>query len=335
MITWATATAFVLFAPLIGIFLWNLFRRAKKRPTLTFSSLIALKAVSPALRSRLRGLPLALLMIALGLAIIALARPQRADTKIKRNVEGIDIMMVLDVSDSMLIEDMQPVNRMESCKLMIKEFINKRVSDRIGLVVFSGESYTRVPLTLDYKMLVENLMQVRISRNVKMGTAIGVALANGVSRLRDSEARSRVVVLLTDGENNSGTIDPETALDIAKGYGIRVYTIGAGQDGEAQLPIETTDPFGRKYKRYQPIHSTVNDELLGRLATETGGKYFRAGTTDALRGVFNQIDKLEKTKIDVNQYTKYAELFEPWLRAAVLLFLVAVILSQTVFQRSP
>ncbi len=335
MITWASTTAFALFVPLAGIFLWNFIRRSKKRPTLTFSSVAALKAVSPALRARLRGLPLFFLLTALSLAIIALARPQRADTKIKRNVEGIDIMMVLDVSDSMLIEDMQPVNRMESCKLMIKEFVNKRVSDRLGLVVFSGESYTRVPLTLDYKMLIENLMQVRISRNVKMGTAIGVALANGVSRLRDSQAKTRVVVLLTDGENNSGTIDPETALDIAKGYGIRIYTIGAGQDGEAQLPIESIDPFGRKYKRYQPIHSTVNDELLGRLASETGGKYFRANTTDALRGVFNQIDKLEKTKIDVNQYTKYAELFEPWLRAALLLFCVAVFLSQTVFQRTP
>lgn len=335
MIVWASASAFLCLFPLAATLGWLWLRRRGRRPTLQFSALTYVKAVRPALRVRLRFLPLMFATVALALAIIALARPQRADTKIKRNVEGIDIMLVLDVSDSMLIEDMQPVNRMEACKLMIKEFIEKRTSDRLGLIVFSGESYTRVPLTLDYKLLLDSLAQVKISRNVKMGTAIGVALANGVSRLRDSEAKTRVVVLLTDGENNSGTIDPETALDIAKGYGIRVYTIGAGQDGEAQLPIETIDQFGRKFKRYQPIHSTVNDELLGKLAQETGGRYFRAGTGEALRGVFNSIDRLERSKIDVNQYTKYAELFEPWLRGGVILFALALLLGQTIFRRVP
>ncbi|MCM2281495.1 MAG: VWA domain-containing protein [Bdellovibrionaceae bacterium] len=335
MTTYASAIAFLLLLPLLaslGILYW---RRRQQRPTLAFSSLAHLKAIPAGLRARLRLVPLILNIVALGLVIVALARPQRADTKTKRSVEGIDIMMVLDVSDSMLIEDMKPVNRMESCKLMIKEFIEKRISDRIGLVVFSGESYTRMPLTLDYKLLLQSLSEVKISRNVKMGTAIGVALANGVSRLRESTAKTRVLILLTDGENNSGTIDPETALEIAKGYGIRVYTIGAGRDGEAQLPIESVDAFGRKYKRYQPIHSTVNDELLGLLASSTGGKYWRAETTNALRGVFNEIDRLERTKIDVNQYTKYAELFPPWLRAGVLIWLVAQILGMTILRRAP
>lgn len=335
MTLFATVAAFLLFVPLIAGLVWLYLRRMQQRPTLSFSTLQHVKAVTPGLRARLRLLPLILNVIALSLVIVALARPQRADTKTKRSVEGIDIMMVLDVSDSMLIEDMKPVNRLESCKLMIKEFIEKRVSDRIGLVVFSGESYTRVPLTLDYKLLQQSLAEVKISRNVKMGTAIGVALANGVARLRESTAKTRVLVLLTDGESNSGTIDPETALDIAKGYGIRIYTIGAGRDGEAQLPIESVDPFGRKFKRYQPIHSTVNDELLTKLATSTGGKYWRAETTNALRGVFNEIDRLERTKIDVNQYTKYAELFPPWLRGGLLVWLIGQVLGMTVFRRTP
>ncbi len=333
--TWAAPIAFALFLPLIGVLIWDFMQRRRKRPTLTYSSLKYLKQVSPSLRAQLRWLPIALTTVGLALAIVALARPQKSDTKVKRNVEGIDIMMVLDVSDSMLIEDMRPENRMEACKLMIKQFIEMRPADRVGLVVFSGEAYTRVPLTLDHKMLQDSLKAVKISRNVKMGTAIGVALANGVARLRDSVAKSRVVVLLTDGENNSGTIDPDTALEMAKGYGIKVYTIGAGRDGEAQLPQETVDAFGRKTKRYVPIHSTVNDELLGKLANETGGKYWRAETADALKGVFASIDKLEKSKIDVNSYTKYAELYPEWLKWAVLIWLFAQVASLTVFRRAP
>jgi len=335
MIVWASLWAFAFLLPVLVLLVRYFLRRKKNRPTLKFSSVGRLKAVTPGLRTRVRALPMTLLVAAIVLAIIALARPQRADTKVRRSVEGIDIMMVLDVSDSMLIEDMQPVNRMESCKLMIKEFIEKRNSDRIGLVVFSGEAYTRVPLTLDHQMLQQSLAQVRISRNIKMGTAIGVALASGVSRLRDSNAKSRVLVLLTDGENNSGTIDPETALEIAKGYGIRVYTIGAGRDGEAQLPVETVDVLGRKIKRYQPIHSQVNDELLTRLANETGGKYWRAETTDALRSVLNEINRLEKTKIEVNQYTRYAELFPSWLQLASLLWACGLLCSMTILRRAP
>lgn len=335
MTSWASSIAFALFIPLVAALIWDYIRRRQKRPTLAYSSLKYIRQVAPSLRARFKWLPLVLNVIALSLVIVALARPQRSDTKTKRNVEGIDIMMVLDVSDSMLIEDMQPQNRMEACKLMIKQFIEKRPNDRIGLVVFSGEAYTRVPLTLDHKILLDSLSQVKISRNVKMGTAIGVALASGVGRLRDSVAKSRVVVLLTDGENNSGTIDPQTALSMAKGYDIRVYTIGAGRDGEAQLPIETQDAFGRKFKRYQPIHSTVNDELLGQLASETGGKYWRAETTNALRGVFDSINRLEKSKIDISSYTKYAELFPEWLRAGVIVWLLAQILGLTVFRRGP
>lgn len=334
MTGFASPAAFLLFAPLALIVAWGLARRRARRPSIRFGGLGELAKVSPSLRARLSWLPFALQAIAASLAIVALARPQRADVKVKRNVEGIDIMLVLDVSDSMLIEDMRP-NRIEACKDVMKRFIQGRSSDRIGLVIFSGESYTRVPLTLDYKMLLQNLSEVRISRNIKMGTAIGVALANAVARLKDSTAKSRVVVFLTDGENNSGTIDPETALDIAKGYGLKIYSIGAGKDGDAQLPVETEDAFGRRVKRYQPIHSTVNDELLGKMASETGGKYYRAETGDALEKVFRDIDRLEKTKIETNQFTKYAELYAPWAWAAAAISLIGFALGRTWLRRAP
>lgn len=335
MTTWASLWAFALIVPVLLVLAWRWMRRGKQTAALRFSSLLPLQGLRRGWRAQGAALPTVLKVAAVVLAIVALARPQRADTKIKRNVEGIDIMVALDISDSMLIEDMQPENRLESSKLIIRQFIEKRFSDRIGLVVFSGESYTRVPLTLDYPLLLKSLGAVETARYIKMGTAIGVALANAVARLKESTAQSRVVILLTDGENNSGTIDPETALDIAKGYGVRIYTIGAGQDGQAQLPVYLETPTGEKIKRYRPIHSTVNDELLGKLAEETGGKYFRATTTDGLKKVFNEIDRLEKTKIETNEYTRYAELFPPYLRWAVWFYVLALLLGQTVFRRGP
>ena len=334
MTVWSTPLALALLVPLAALGAWAHARRGRLRPSLRFGGLAALAKVEPTVRARLSWLPYALTTLALALAIVALARPQRADVKVKKNVEGIDIMLVLDVSDSMMIEDMTP-NRIEACKEIMKRFVAGRVSDRIGLIIFSGESYTRVPLTLDYKLLLQNLQEVKISRNIKMGTAIGVALANAVARLKDSTAKSRVIVFLTDGENNSGTIDPETALDIAKGYGLKIYTIGAGRDGDSQLPIEMEDAFGRKVKRYQPIHSTVNDELLGKMASETKGKYYRAETTDALAGVFRDIDRLEKTKIESSQFTRYAELYPPWAWLALAFSASGFALGRTWLRRSP
>ena len=334
MLIWASPWAFSLLIPVFAAIGWWFWNDKKRRPTLQFSSTEFHKTVPKTIRARLKWLPSLIYAAALITAVIAMARPQRADTKIKKNVEGIDIMIVIDVSDSMAIEDLKP-NRIEAVKEVAKQFINKRVSDRIGLIIFSGESYTRVPLTLDYPMLLQSLKEVDISPNIKMGTAIGVALANAVARLKDSTAKSRVIVFLTDGENNTGTIDPETALDITKGYGLKIYSIGAGVDGDSQLPIITTDVFGRKVKRYQPIHSTVNNELLQKFADETGGKYYRAGDTKTLQNVFSDIDRLEKTKIDVNTYTKYAELYPPWLSWAVGLLILAVFLAQTIFRRVP
>lgn len=330
---WSAPWAFSLFGLLALVAIYWFWKRNEKFGFLRFGSLKAVRAVSPSLRTRLKYFPQLMKLTAIVIAILAMARPQKADEKVNKNVEGIDIMMTLDVSESMLIEDMKPVNRLESAKKTIKQFIEKRTSDRIGLVVFSGESYTRVPLTLDYEVLQKNLAEVKTSRSIKMGTAIGVALANAVSRLKDSTAKSRVVVLLTDGENNTGLIDPLTALRIAKGYDIRIYTIGVGVDGQAQLPIYTKDIFGRTIKRYQPMHSSVNVSLLEQLAKETGGKFYRASNTNALEGVFNDIDRLEKSKIDVNRYVRYQELFQSWMGWVVAFYIIGALSQMTVFRR--
>lgn len=335
MIVWSFKWAFLLFIPFVLVLVYKIWKGSQSQPYVQFSGVEVFKKIPRSLRSRLAGLPTGLKWLALLLVVVALARPQRADVKVKRNVEGIDIVIALDVSDSMLIEDMTPKNRLEASKKTISEFVQKRISDRIGLVVFSGESYTRVPLTLDYPLLLKSLSEVQTTRNIKMGTAIGVALANAVSRLKDSTAKSRVVVFLTDGENNSGTIDPQTAIEIAKGYGVKIYSIGMGQDGQAQLPVIVNGPGGRKLKRYRPIHSKINEELLNQMARETGGKSFRASTSQALDGVFKEINQLEKTKIEVNQYTKYAELFPSFVQWALVSYLLSLLLGQTVLRRRP
>ena len=331
--TFAWPWAFAILAAL-GVFAVVNWLKRRQRPVVVFSSFHILKQINSGFRAKLKGLPYLLILAGIGLMIFALARPQKSDTKVKKNIEGIDIMLVLDVSDSMAIEDMQP-NRLEACKEVMRKFISGRTSDRIGLTIFSGEAYTRMPSTLDYQVLLENLKKVKISRNIKMGTAIGVGLANAVARLRDSTAKTRVIVFLTDGENNTGTIDPDTALEIAKGYGLRIYTIGAGKNGDSQLPIETQDAFGRIVKRYQPIHSTVNDELLGKMASETGGKYYRAEDNMSLGRVFSEIDRLEKTKIEMNQFTRYSELFQSWLSIGIFLIAAAGFLMNTWLRRSP
>jgi len=331
---WATLGAWFFLIPLVAIYLINVLRRKKRKAALQFSSLKLLKNISRGFRARLVFLPTAMKFLALVCVIAALARPQMANTKVNKNVEGIDIMIVFDVSDSMEIEDMQPDNRITAAKSVIRKFIKGRGSDRIGLIIFAGESYTRVPLTLDYDVLLQSLDSITTD-NIKQGTAIGVALANATARLQESTAKNRVIILLTDGENNSGTIDPETATEIAKGYGIKIYTIGVGVNGQAQLPVYSVDAFGRKVKHYQPIHSTVNMDLLEHVANETGAKSYRAVDTGALKGVFADIDRLEKTKIQVNEYVRYTELFPLWLQWGVIFYVAQFLFSQTVLRRGP
>ncbi len=335
--TYHSAWAFWLILPLVLVVAWVLWNRKKKLPTLQFGSVEVLKSIKPSLRSRMMELPTLLKALALIFAIWALARPQEANTKIKKNVEGIDIVICLDVSDSMLIEDMKPLNRLEAAKETINQFIEGRSSDRIGLVVFAGESFTLVPPTLDYQLIQQRVAEIASasSAKIKDGTALGVAMANAAGRLKDSQAKSRVMIFMTDGENNSGTIDPETGLDIAKGYGIKVYSIGIGKDGPTRIPVYSRDIFGQKIKTYQPFESTVNDDLLSRMAAETGGKYYRATTEGALKKVFNDIDSLEKTKIDVNKFTNYTEKYPPYLVTAIILYLAALLLGRSWLRRVP
>ena len=323
---------FLLFLIALAAFI-HFLRRKKRNGNFPLSTHFIVKNIRPTLRVRLKLLPELFKYLGLILVVVALARPQKTYEKVKRNTEGIDIMLALDVSHSMLIEDMKPENRLESAKKTIEEFISKRISDRIGLVVFSGESYTRVPLTLDYAVLRQNLKKVKTSENIKMGTAIGVALGNAVSRLNESKAKSRIVILLTDGESNTGLIDPQTALEIAKGYGVKIYTIGVGRDGQAQLPIYSKNLFGRKVKYYQPIHSKVNEPLLTQLAEETGGRFFRVTSGRKLEKVFSDINSLEKTKIEENRYTRYTEIFEKYLLWAFVFYFLGLFSQLTVLRR--
>ncbi|MFS4457868.1 vWA domain-containing protein [Bdellovibrio sp. HCB2-146] len=323
--------------PLAAIVFWTLVRKKKKNPTLQVGSVEILKSIKPTMKTRLMNVPFLLKALGIALAIWALARPQEMNTRIRKNVEGIDIVIALDVSDSMLIEDMKPLNRLEAAKETIKKFIEARSSDRIGLVIFAGESFTLIPPTLDYQLIIQRVGEISSasSAKIKDGTALGVALANASGRLKDSQAKSRIVIFMTDGENNSGTIDPETGLEIAKGYGIKIYSIGIGRDGPTRIPVYTRDIFGQKIKTYQPFESAVNEDLLSRMASDTGGKFFRATKENSLESVFKEIDSLEKTKIDVNKFTNYTELFPPYLRWALIIYLIGLFLGRSWLRRVP
>src|SRR3972149_764864 len=249
------------------MFIWYWFRGRKKEPSINYSSLKIFKSVSPNWKERLRHLPFILRCIAVGLFIVALARPQSFSSGENIYAEGIDIAMVLDISGSMLAEDFRP-NRLDAAKNVIDEFIQGRSTDRIGLVVFARDAFTQCPLTIDYTIL-RNLLKDIKSGMIEDGTAIGNALANGVNRLKTSEAKSKIIILLTDGVNNAGEIDPLSAANIAQDYGIRIYSIGVGTRGEAPYPIQT--PFGI---RYQMVPVEIDEPLMKEIASITGGEYF-------------------------------------------------------------
>ena len=336
---WANPWFFLLFLPLLLLLFWMWWRKQKSapssQPALAFSDIKKVKNLPPSLRVQLLFLPNTFRYLACIFMVFALARPQEAGVQLRRHVDGVDILFALDVSESMIIEDMKPLNRLQAAKQTLKKFIEGRVSDRMGLVVFSGEAYTRIPLTLDYNLLLETVESIQTSRNIKMGTALGVALGSAVTRLRQSKAKSRVVILLTDGENNSGTIDPETAVEIAKGYGLRVYTIGIGKDGPTRLPVFRRNSLGKKIKGYIPFYSKVNENLLNFIAEETGGKYYRAEKTKNLQDVFDEINKLEKSRFETNTLISYKELFHAYVLTSLLLCLLAWIMEKLLFRKGP
>ncbi|MDP4173326.1 MAG: VWA domain-containing protein [Bacteroidota bacterium] len=312
--------------PLLAIWYW-LKGRHKPAP-ITFSSLGIFKGFTPTMRERFLHLPAVLRLLAIALLIVALARPQSFTSGENIYTQGIDIAIVLDISGSMLAEDFKP-NRIEAAKHVIDDFIQGRETDRIGLVIFSYESFTQCPLTIDYSVLRGLLKEVK-SGMIQDGTAIGTALANGVNRLKDSKSTSKVIILLTDGVNNAGEIDPLTAAQIAKTFGIRVYTIGVGSIGEAPYPFQT--PFGI---RYQNMPVEIDEALLRKIASMTNGKYFRATNNKKLGDIYQEIDRLEKTKIEVTSYRNAKELFYPWLGIGLVLLLMELWLSKTVFRKIP
>ena len=307
---------------------WYLFRGMKVQSSIKYSSLNIFKDVPSTIREKLRHIPFAVRLIAIGLLIVALARPQSFTSGENVTSEGIDIAMVLDISGSMLAEDFKP-NRLDAAKNVIDNFVEGRTSDRIGLVVFSREAFTQCPLTIDYSVLRNLLLDIR-SGMIQDGTAIGNAIANGVNRLKESDAKSKIIILLTDGVNNAGEVDPISAAEIAKAFGIRIYTIGVGTRGEAPYPVQT--PFGT---RYQMVPVEIDEAMLTKIANITGGEYFRATNNRALEEIYNKIDKLEKTKIEITSYKNASEKYYSWLWSGLILLIVELGLSRTILRKLP
>jgi len=306
---------------------WELREAGKAQGTVLVSSVRPFAGLR-SWKSFLRPVPFIFRMLAFCCIIIALARPQTRNDEQLVTGEGIDIVLCLDISGSMLAQDFTP-NRMEAAKNVAAEFIDNRPTDRIGLVIFSGESFTMCPLTTDRMVLKTQLSNVQ-SGLLEDGTAIGSGLATGVDRLRNSPSKSKVIILLTDGENNGGLIDPNTAKEIAKSIGVRVYTIGMGTEGFAPMPIQT--PQGVVLSREKV---NIDEKLLTQIAKETGGSYYRAKDNESLHNIYSEIDRLEKSKIEVTALRRYTEQFFPFALAAAVLLMLELLLRWTVLKKFP
>jgi Ca-activated chloride channel homolog len=279
-------------------------------------------------KSSFRHLPFIGRMLGLACIIAALANPQTKNDEQHAEGDGIDIMLCLDVSGSMTAQDLLP-NRLEAAKNVAIDFINRRKNDRIGIVVFAGESFTQCPLTPDHGILINAIQNIH-SGLLLDGTAIGDGLGTGVDRLRSSKAKTKIIVLLTDGENNGGLIDPKTAKEIAKSFGIKVYTIGVGTDGEAERPAQTAMGV-----QMQKIKVSIDEKLLKQIANETGGKYFRAKDNDGLANIYTTIDTLEKSKVEISTTTNFTNKFLPFAIAAAFFLLIEMLLRYLVFRKFP
>ncbi len=306
---------------------WSVYQR--RNTGMRFSDIRLVKNQGRSIWTRLTRLPSLLRYLALALCIIAIARPQDKNTVKEQYAEGVDILLVLDTSTSMKAQDFKP-NRFIAAKDVATEFIQNRVSDRVGLIVFAAQAFTQVPLTLDYDFLQRLMDEVNVGI-IEDGTAIGSAIATAVNRLQDSAAKSKVVILLTDGQNNRGEIDPSTAADVAASMGVRVYTIGVGAKGTA--PYVRNDPFlGR---RTQQIPVEIDEEMLSSVAAKTGGQYFRATNKMALRSIYEEIGDLEKTKVEERVFTDYAELYHFLLWPALALIMLELGLVSTKLRKFP
>jgi Ca-activated chloride channel homolog len=333
-------TTFLFAAPWAGVALLALVAllvvrlvrgRQRQRASLVFPLTAPFRAMPRPWAVRLRHLPMALRVLGLSLLVVAFARPQTGRHEEEALTEGIDIVLAVDISGSMRTEDFKPKNRLAVAKEVVGQFVRGRRNDLIGLVVFAANAYTRCPLTLDYAVLQDLLAQVDIAPREEDGTAIGMGLATAVARLKDARGKSRVIILLTDGRNNRGQIDPQSGARLAQAMGIKVHTIGVGTEGEAPYPID--DPIlGR---RYINVQADIDEETLQQIAATTGGRYFRATDARALKEIFSVIDKMERTEIKVREYTRHTEQFAWFLYPGALLVLLELGLSSSLLRKVP
>lgn len=318
---------------LIPYLLWYILYHKRSEPTFTMSDTYAYNSIKKSWRMRILHLPVFLRIVTFICIVIILARPQTHNSWGNKSVEGIDIMLAMDVSTSMLAEDLKP-NRMEAAKKVAAEFISDRANDNIGLTIFAGEAFTQCPMTTDHASLLNLLQGVRTdiaSRGlIADGTAVGMGLANAVSRLKESKAKSKVIILLTDGSNNMGDISPLTAAQIAKSLGIRVYTIGVGTNTVAPYPVMVGGTT-----QYVNVPAEIDTKTLKDIAQSTDGGFYRATNNAELKEIYNDIDRLEKTKMDVKKFSKRYEAYEPFALIAILSLLLEILLRLTILRRIP
>ena len=319
---------FLLFIPLIAWYVWS---QRKANPSMRMSSISAFKGLSTSWKVYVKHFSFVLKLAALSCLIIILCRPQTYDKWSMSDTEGTDIVMAIDISASMLSRDLQP-DRLEAAKKVASDFVAKRESDNIGLVIFAGEGFTLLPMTTHQTTLLNTIHEISINMLDADGTAIGDGIATAINRIKDGKAKSKSIILLTDGTNYSGVVAPLTAAEIAQKEGIRIYTIGLGTRGTAETPY--AQGFGGELL-YKPMPVTIDEESLKKVAQMTGGKYFRATDNDVLTSIFNEIDKLEKTKIDVKNFTNTQDNYMPWAWALLLLVLLNLTISYTVLRRIP
>lgn len=324
--TFANKYIFLLLALVVVYIIWYIRKHNNIEPSVRVSDTSPYAAVGKTWREWLVHVPFVLRVVALTMIVFVLARPQSSDNWQNTEIEGIDIMMTIDVSTSMLSEDLKP-NRLEAAKDVAAQFINGRPNDNIGLTIFAGESFTQCPLTVDHEVLLNLFKNVQCGL-VEDGTAIGLGIANAVTRLKDSKAKSKVIILLTDGTNNAGAVSPLTAAAIAKQFGIRIYTIGVGTNGEAPYPFQTAMGI-----RYQNIPVEIDEQLLREIASTAGGEYFRATSNSKLKEVYEEIDKLEKTKLNVREFSTKEEEYQPFALVALIAVILELALRATILRR--
>jgi len=331
--TFANPLYFLLLILVVPYIIWYIIMHRRIDPVMQVSSTEAFRYKHHTWKEYLVHAPFLCRLVCYVAAVCALARPQSTNDWSEKNVEGIDIMLCMDVSTSMLAEDLRP-NRIKAAKEVAIEFINGRPNDNIGLTIFAGESYTQCPMTTDHAVLLNllNKMECDMAETglIEDGTAIGMGIANAVSRLKDSKAKSKVVIMLTDGSNNRGEISPFTAADIAKSFGVRVYTIGVGTNGTARYPMKVAG-----YTQYINVPVEIDTKTLKHIANVTDGQFYRATNNESLHNVYKEIDKLERTKMKVNKFSSHSEEFFPFLLIAVIALLLELFVRTTVLNKLP